>query len=89
MRFVSTTSRTEPVLSPLPANRVHFRLNLVVRQFRTRAALPVGLGKRRVEPLGEKPVEQRSSLLGRELPDQIKELSHGNRDGQGRHARQV
>jgi hypothetical protein len=30
MMFVSTTSRTPPVLPPLAAHRVHFRLNLLV-----------------------------------------------------------
>ena len=43
MIFVSTTSRTLPALSPLSANRVHFRLNFLVRQFRLRPSPPIRL----------------------------------------------
>ena len=48
MRFVSTTSRTLPVLPPLRSDRVHFDLNFVVGQIRPLRTAAVSLQERRV-----------------------------------------
>src|ERR1051325_5776442 len=78
-RDLITGLDTLTVLPPLPANYVHFRLDLVVGQFRPRVAPPVRIRQHRIEPFCKKAIEECSSLLGRKLPSQFPELI--NRDG--------
>jgi hypothetical protein len=71
MRLVSTTSRTEPPLSPLLTNRVYFGLDLFVRHFRARAAASVTLGHRELKSFGEKTVHKGATFLGREFSHKV------------------
>ncbi len=79
MRFVSTTSRTPPILPSLGADCVNVRLNLLVALHRLPRALLVRFRQHRVEPLSEQTIQENLLLLRRKLTCQLANLVY--RDG--------
>ena len=68
------------LLPPRPANRVNFRLDLLVTQLGLRTAQAILLRQLDVEALREQGIEQGAAFVRRQLPGKLDELLHRNRD---------
>src|SRR5438477_8859004 len=85
IRLVSMTSRTQPIPAPRAPHRIDLRLYLLVAQLGPRADRSIGFRQRPIKPLREQAVQQRPTLVRRQLMNQIDDLLRGNRNVQAGH----